>query len=151
MKIPENNQYVLFGGAFILANKLQLVADKKARGLSTKQWFLLRNLKDLSMESLPTITMLAKETDTSRKNVSKMLLALQKQGYVILRDNELDRRSQTVEMTMEGHGVLNQMAFKSTSFFDELFGDISSEETELAAKVVIKLITNLKNMQEDLE
>ena len=102
MKIPENNQYILFGGVFILANKLQLVADKKAHGLSTKQWFLMRNLQDLSMEAPPTITMLAKETDTSRQNVSKMLLTLQKQGFVTLRGSETDRRSQTVEMTIKG-------------------------------------------------
>ena len=150
MKIPDNNQYVLFGGTFILANKLQLVADKKARGLSTKQWFLMRNLQDLSTGSPPTITILAKETDTSRQNVSKMLLTLQKQGYVILRESEVDRRSQTVIMTIRGQEVLNQMAGESTSFFTELFNNISSEETEEAAKVVVKLIQNLEQMQEDL-
>ena len=53
MKIPENKQYVLFGGAFVLANKLQLVADKKTHGLSTKQWFLLRNLSDLPADPPP--------------------------------------------------------------------------------------------------
>jgi MarR family transcriptional regulator for hemolysin len=151
MKIPENNQYVLFGGAFILANKLQSVADKKSIGLSTKQWFLMRNLQDLSTESPPTITMLAKETDTSRQNVSKMLSTLQKQGYVILRDSEADRRSQTVEMTIKGKEMLEQMAGRSTSFFAELFNGISGEEIEAAAKVVIKLIENLKKMQEDFE
>jgi DNA-binding MarR family transcriptional regulator len=150
MKIPENNQYILFGGVFILANKLQLIADKKARGLSTKQWFLMRNLQDLSIEIPPTITMLAKETDTSRQNVSKMLLTLQKQGFVSLRDSETDRRSQTVEMTIKGKEVLAQMAGESTSFFAELFNGISAEESEAAAKVVIKLISNLKKIQEDL-
>lgn len=59
----------------------------------------MRNLHDLSKDPPPTITMLAKETDTSRQNVSKMLLTLQKQGYVILRASKTDRRSQTVEMT----------------------------------------------------
>lgn len=151
MKIPENNQYVLFGGTFILANKLQLVADKKARGLSTKQWFLMRNLHDLSEGPPPTITMLAKETDTSRQNVSKMLLTLHKQGYVVLRDSVVDRRSQTVEMTLKGQEVLNQMAGESTPFFAELFNGISSEENEAAANVLIKLITNLKKIQEDIE
>jgi DNA-binding MarR family transcriptional regulator len=149
MKIPENNQYILFGGVFILANKLQLVADKKAHGLSTKQWFLMRNLQDLSMEAPPTITMLAKETDTSRQNVSKMLLTLQKQGFVTLRGSETDRRSQTVEMTIKGKEVLALMSDESTSLFAELFSGISAEESEAAAKVVIKLISNLMKMQEE--
>lgn len=149
MKIPENNQYILFGGVFILANKLQLVADKKAHGLSTKQWFLMRNLQDLSMEAPPTITMLAKETDTSRQNVSKMLLTLQKQGFVTLRGSETDRRSQTVEMTIKGKEVLALMSDESTSLFAELFNGISAEESEASAKVVIKLISNLMKMQEE--
>lgn len=150
MNIPENNQYVLFGGTFILANKLQVVADKRVDGLSTKQWFLLRNLQDLPVDPPPTITMLSKETDTSRQNVSKMLLALQKQGYVILQNSEADRRSQTVQMTTSGQEALNQMAEESTSFFAELFNGIGVEESAVAAKVIIKLIDNIKKMQEDL-
>ena len=34
MKIPENNQYVLFGGVLMLANKMQLVGDKKVRAFN---------------------------------------------------------------------------------------------------------------------
>ncbi|MEG0217871.1 MAG: helix-turn-helix domain-containing protein, partial [Raoultibacter sp.] len=86
MNIPENKQYVLFGGVFVLANKLQVVADKRVQWLSTKQWFLLRNLNDLPADPPPTITTLAKETDTSRQNISKMLEVLQRQGYVELQD-----------------------------------------------------------------
>ena len=135
----------------MLANKMQLVGDKKVRGLSTKQWFLMRNLHDLSKDPPPTITMLAKETDTSRQNVSKMLLTLQKQGYVILRASKTDRRSQTVEMTKKGQEILKQMADESASFFVDLFNGISDEDSEVAAKVVIKLIENLGKMQENLE
>ena len=125
MKIPENKQYVLFGGAFVLANKLQLVADKKTHGLSTKQWFLLRNLSDLPADPPPTITMLAKETDTSRQNVSKMLEVLQRQGYVVLQNNAEDHRSQSVVLTESGAQVLRQVAQEAVPFFTELFSGIS--------------------------
>ena len=73
LKVPENKQYVLFGGSFVLANKLQWVADKRVGGLTSKQWFLLKTLKDMPSEPKVTITALAKETDTSRQNVAKML------------------------------------------------------------------------------
>ena len=66
MKIPNNSQYILFGGVFILANKLRNVAEQKVEGLSVKQWFLLRTLQDMSAEPAPTITSLAKETDATR-------------------------------------------------------------------------------------
>lgn len=151
MKIPENKQYVLFGGAFVLANKLQLVADKKTHGLSTKQWFLLRNLSDLPADPPPTITMLAKETDTSRQNVSKMLEVLQRQGYVVLQNNAEDHRSQSVVLTESGAQVLRQVAQEAVPFFIELFSGISEEECAVSADVVIKLIDNLYKMQEEME
>jgi len=147
MKIPQNPQYVLFGGSFVLANKLQLVAGQKVQGLSTKQWFLLRTLKDLPADPPPTITALAKETDTSRQNVSKMLEALQRQGYVVLQDSANDHRSQTVTLPPAGHAVLQQMARQATPFFDELFDGISPKECAAAAGVVVRLIENLYRMQ----
>lgn len=151
MKIPDNKQYVMFGGAFVLANKLQLVADKKAHGLSTKQWFLLRNLSDLSADPPPTITMLARETDTSRQNVSKMLEVLQRQGYVALKDNAQDHRSQSVVLTETGAQMLRQVAQEAIPFFAELFSGISGEECAVSAGVMVKLIDNLYKMQEEMK
>lgn len=149
MKIPENKQYILFGGTFVLANKLQVVADKKVKGLSTKQWFLLRNLSDVPTDPQPTITMLAKETDTSRQNVRKMLEVLQRRGYVALHESEDDRRSQTVHLTQSGGNVLRQVAQEAVPFFKELFSGISEEELEKSADVIVKLIENLHLMQEE--
>lgn len=151
MKTPENKQYVMFGGTFVLANKLQLMADKRAHKLTTKQWFLLRNLSDLPDDPPPTITMLAKETDTSRQNVSKMLEVLQRLGYVVLQDNAEDHRSQSVVLTKLGAQVLHQVAQDAIPFFAELFSGISEEECEISAGVVIKLINNLYKMQEAME
>ena len=151
MKTPENKQYVMFGGAFVLANKLQLVADKKVSGLSTKQWFLLRNLKDLPADPPPTITMLAKETDTTRQNVSKMLEVLQRRGYVELSSSPEDRRSQSVVLTDLGDRTLRQVAEEAAPFFKELFSGIDAKECEISAGVILKMIENLQNMQEEME
>lgn len=149
MNVPENKQYVLFGGTFVLANKLQAVADRRMGSLSTKQWFLLRNLSDLPTDPPPTITTLAKETDTTRQNVTKMLEGLQRRGFVILRSNPKDHRSQTVCLTETGTDVLRQMAGEAAPFFAELFHGVSQEECAAAASVVVKLIENLNRMQEE--
>lgn len=150
MKIPKNKQHIMFGGVFVLANKLQLAADKRVHGLSTKQWFLLRNLSDLSADPPPTITMLARETDTSRQNVSKMLEVLQRRGYVELRDSTEDHRSQSVVLTMQGRQIIRLTAQESVPFFTELFSGISDEECGAAAGVIVKLIDNLNKMQGDM-
>lgn len=150
MKIPENNQYILFGGSFVLANKMQLVADKRVTGLSTKQWFLLRNLSDMPLSPAPTITSLAKETDTSRQNVTKMLEVLARQGCIVLQDNPADHRSRTVAITEYGQQILGSMAYQSQPFFTDLFEGIDADECAVAAKVAIKMIENLSRMQEEL-
>lgn len=151
MKIPQNKKYIMFGGTFALANKLQVIADKRMTGLSTKQWFLLRNLSDFSSNAWPTMTELAKETDTSRQNVSKMLEVLKRQGYVELQNNVEDHRSQVVVLTESGCNILRQVAQEAQPFFDELFLDIPEEEYLVAAKVVIKMMANLNCMQKDID
>lgn len=148
MKIPQNKQYVLFGGVFVLANKMQAVADKSMRGLSTKQWFLLRNLSDMCDENPPTITALAKETDTSRQNVSKMLAVLERQGYVDLQGSKSDHRSQRVSLTPQGAQKLRLVAQEAQPFFSELFECMSEEEINAGANAVLKMIAKLNKMQE---
>ena len=151
MKIPENSQYVLFGGTFVLANKMQYVADRKVGGLSTKQWFLLRTLQDMPSEPAPTITSLARETDTTRQNTAKMLEILRRQGYVILKNNPHDHRSSIVELTGQGKRTLGVMAAESEAFFRELFKDIDDQDCETAAKVLIQMVSALNKMQEEMQ
>lgn len=151
MQIPENNQFVLFGGSFMLANKMQWVADRTVDGLSSKQCFLLRTLYDMPEEPVPTITSLAKETDTSRQNVAKMLEVLLRQGCVVLGDNPHDHRSRTVAITVLGLQMLERMTKQSQDFFTELFFDISEEDCAVAANVSLKMIENLYKMQEEME
>lgn len=100
---------------------------------------------------MPTITSLARETDTSRQNVTKMLEVLCRQGCVILGDNPHDHRSRTVEMTEHGLQILECMAAASDNFFKELFAGISEEDCSAGARVTIKMIENLYKMQEELE
>ena len=143
MKIPKNNQYVLFGGIFILANKLQYVAEQKVEGLSVKQWFLLRTLHDMPTEPAPTITSLAKELDTTRQNAAKMLEILHRDGHVAIADNPHDGRSSTLSITEKGRKMLSAMAARSAGFFRELFEDMDKGEVDIAAKVIIKMIDKL--------
>ena len=150
MKIPQNNRYILFGGSFVLANKLQVVADKTVEGLSSKQWFLLKTLQDMPDEPVPTITSLAKESDTSRQNTTKKLEALRKRKCVLIEDNQNDQRSRALKITEHGRNLLVSMRENSYDFFEKVFEGISDEECEAAAKVTIKLIDNLSKMQNEM-
>jgi len=151
MKVPENNRSVLFGGTYILANKLQWVADRTVPGISSKQWFLLRTLSEMPEEPAPAITRLARELDTTRQNAAKMLEVMRRQGYVVLGGNPGDRRSTTVKLTDEGRRILGVMSRQSQAFFEKLFAGISDGDCAAAAGVTVRMIENLLKMQQEME
>lgn len=146
MRIPSNKKYILFGGTFVLANKLQVVGDNNVKGLSTKQWFLMRVLSEIS--PAPTITELAIEADTTRQNATKMLDILSKEGYVKLVSDKNDKRSKVVELTVKGKEILGTMQSESFDFLNEVFKNISDEELEVASSVLVKMVGNLVRIQE---
>lgn len=148
MNPPENKRYLLFGGTFVLANKLQLVGDKLVDGFSTKQWFLLRNILDLHREPPPTITQIAHSMDSTRQNIAKMLLSLEREGLVIIEDSDLDHRSRSVRVTETGLAHAKQTAENAQDFLTRLYDGIQPEELDAAGRVMIKMVENLQKMQE---
>jgi len=151
MRPPENNKYLLFGGTFVLANKLQFVGDKLVNGISTKQWFLLRNLLELERDAAPTITQIAREMDSTRQNITKMLEKMEHDGFVAIEVNDSDHRSRSVHITKLGKMHVEQSAENAKSFLDRLFDGITSEERDYAGSVMKKMIQNLEIMQEESE
>lgn len=149
MKPPENKQYLLFGGTFVLANKLQFVADKLVDGLTTKQWFLLRNIMEMPKEPPSTINEIAQVMDSSRQNTAKMLEVLERDGFVAIESDETDHRRRSVRITELGRKSAIQTAEDAQGFLARLFQDIPPEEQAAAGTVLIKMVENLERMMEE--
>lgn len=150
MKPSNNPRHILFGGTFVLANKLQVVGDKLVQGASTKQWFLLRNLMDLPKEPLPTITQIAQSMDSTRQNIAKMLELMEREGLVIIEKSHTDHRSRSVRITEAGLNYTKQTAENAQDFLDCLFKGIDSKKSDIASKVLLRMIQNLEKMQEEV-
>ena len=150
MKIPDRSDYLIFGGVFLLANKMQIVGDKMVDGLSTKQWFLTRTLMDMPSDPPPTITRIACEMDTTRQNVAKMLEKMEREGLVTIEGNESDRRSRRVHLTDLGLRRGKQVADNSQDFLKRLFKGIGAAKLNTAGAVILKMMKNLSDMQEDI-
>ncbi len=151
MKIPDRTDYLLFGGTFVLANKMQFVADKSVAGLSTKQWLLLRTIKDMPGKPPPTITQIAAVMDSTRQNVAKMLDKLEREGLVAVEESGSDRRSRCVRVTQAGLAHTGRVAANAEDFIRRLFDGIQPEEMDIAGKVLIKMTQNLMVMQEEFK
>lgn len=150
MKAPENPRYILFGGTFLLANKMQFVGDQYVKGLSTKQWFLLRNMLEMPKNPAPTITQIAEETNSTRQNTTKMLESMQKDGFVEITRSNMDKRSCNVTITEKGYHYLSNAAGNAQKFMGNLYQNISSDELEIAGGVLKKMMENLQNMEDEL-
>lgn len=146
MKIPDRTDYLLFGGVFILANKLQFVGDKMVDGLSTKQWLLIRVMMDLPSDPPPTIMQIVRDMDSTRQNVTKMLEKMERDGLVTIEDNDSDRRSRRVRITESGLHQARQTAENAQGFLKRLFEGIDPDEIDVAGRIVLKMLDNLKGM-----
>ena len=147
MKVPDNKKHLLFGGTFILANKLQFMGSTLVPGLPTKQWFLLRNLIELPKEPPPTITHIAQAMDSSRQNIAKMLDVLERENIVEIEQNNLDHRSRGVRITENGRTQLVKTNENAESFLEDLYQNIDAEDLEVAGEVMIRMLKNLHEMQ----
>lgn len=147
MKPPKNTKYILFGGTFILANKLQLLGDNVVKGLTTKQWFLLVNLIDLSKSETVTVSKLAEVMDSSRQNTAKMLEGMEKEGLVTVKQSKSDKRTRIVSITPHGLTITKESEISSQDFLGEVFDEISEEELKTASKVTLKMIENLERLK----
>jgi DNA-binding MarR family transcriptional regulator len=148
LSVPDRADYLLFGGTFVLANKLQVVGDNMVDGLSTKRWFLIRTILDLPSEPPPTITQIAREMDSTRQNVAKMLETMERDGLVTLESADFDRRSRRVRVTELARSQARQVAENAEGFLKRLFEGLEQRELEAAGKVILKLIENLTEMQD---
>jgi DNA-binding MarR family transcriptional regulator len=151
VKIPDRKDYLLFGGVFVLANKLQVVSDKMVEGLSCKQWFLIRTILDMPSEPPPTIMQIVREMDSTRQNVTKMLEKLERDGLVKWEENTSDRRSHRVRITELGRSSAKTVTENAQAFLKRLFEGIEQTELDAAGGVVLKMMNNLVAMQEEPE
>ncbi len=151
MKIPDRNDYLVFGGVFALANKMQSVGDKMVEGLSTKQWFLIRTIMDMPDYPPPTITQISREMDTTRQNITKMLETMERDGYITIEGSDRDRRRRSVRLTETGLRHAAQVAENGQYFIKRVFDGIEPDALDAAAKVVVKMMNNLAAMQKETE
>ena len=151
MNAPENPRHLLFGGTFILANKLQFSGDKSVAGLTTKQWFLLMNLRELSKVSVPSVNELASTMNTTRQNIAKMLDTMEKEGLVSVSQSAQDKRVKEVFITKKGQQLAKQSEKESQDFRDKVFTGITDNELAIASQVTLKMIENLERIIKEMD
>ena len=137
-------QYI-FSSIFVIANKLQIIGDREIEELSFKQWFLLVAIKNIPKEN-PSLTDIANFIGTSRQNVKKMLVILEKKGYVLLSNLPDNQKSVCTLLTKKCEEHLDKFDKLGDELLEKIFTNVSSVQTQSISEVFKILFENIDRM-----
>ncbi len=140
----EDKAYI-FGSIFTLSNKLQLLGDRIDETLTVKQWLFLAGVVKCGIEA-PMLTDIAVRIGSSRQNVKKMAIILEKQGFVSMEKDARDARMLRIRLTDACRAHLKQREETEERFIEELFCSFEAPELSLLAGAIKKLEENAKEM-----
>ncbi len=150
MDRKTQEQYI-HGSTLLLSNRYQIIGDRLLGGdVTMKQWILLIIASKIQGEGL-SINRLADFMGYSRQNATKMLLLLEKKGYVRLLPSKLDRRAKNVELTEKTYEYFRENNDIGNRLLDKTFAGITDKEVEAAFGVVSRLLENTESIMEELE
>lgn len=135
----------IFGAIFTLSNKLQLLGDKIDAKLTVKQWLFLAGVLKCDNDT-PTLSEIAARIGSSRQNVKKMALILEKQGFVLMEKDDRDARALRIRLTDACMVHLKQRERAESRFIEELFYNFEVKELSLLSEGLKKLEKNVKEM-----
>ncbi|KMV29175.1 MarR family transcriptional regulator [Photobacterium swingsii] len=103
----------------------------------------VRVLKIINFKNRCTAIDIAHLLNRDKAQVTRLLNALIKQGYVVKEPNPDDKRSQCLRVTTDGLKITSQIANIDKKMFELLSKDISQEELEIFERIASKMARNL--------
>ncbi|NNJ32857.1 MarR family winged helix-turn-helix transcriptional regulator [Lacrimispora defluvii] len=149
MDAQEKKAYA-FGMIFLLSNKMQNLGDKLDPQLTVKQWIFLTGV--LRCEShTPTLSQVAARIGSSRQNVKKIALLLEKQGFVFMEKDVNDARAIRIHLTDTCLEHLESRNEMERRFLEELFDGFSAEDLTSLTSAMEELEKNVNKMERKYE
>jgi len=131
----------IFASIFILQNKLQTACDKLQKDITMKQWLLLA--MTTSCQSPPTLTRLGELMGCSRQNVKKLALALEKKGFLHIKQSESNASATCIILDGKVEEYIQQNNEIHIETLSLLFRDFTTQEIEQLYKYVEKLFEGI--------
>ncbi len=149
MENLEDKAHV-FGGIFILANRLQILGDKFDEELTLKQWLLLIGIMK-NTETAPTISEVASFIGNSRQNVKKMAVILVKKGFISLEKDLKDARILRINITSKCQNHFKQRESRELEFFENLYQGFDTNLLKGLNNGITKLAENIMEMEKNYD
>ena len=145
----ENQIKAIFSTLFIAGNRLQTLFDHHIPEITLKQFMLLTMIRQ-SEEQL-TFTKLGELLGCSRQNVKKLAQALEKKGFVAIRQSSADVRASTIEPTDKMKDYFDNIFASYQTQLKYLFEDYSEEEIKQLFQLLMRLYGGIDHLEKKLE
>lgn len=142
----ENKEFI-FGAVHVLANKIQVVADRSSGDITLKQWFVLIMIFQFKEEA-PTLSELSELMGSSRQNVKQIVLKLEAKGYIKIEKDHKDARILRLYLTSDCKKYFEEQEMYGNHFLEMLYKDLNHEEIRQIAIGMAKLVENITKMDE---
>lgn len=142
----ENEIKGIFASIFILQNRLQTIFDKTDPELTLKQFMLLTMIRFSNGKT--TFTHLGKLLGSSRQNIKKLALSLEKKEFIIIQQEVDNKRNTSITLTKKAVEYVDIVSELHTQKLTSLFNDYSTEEIHLFYQMITKLYVGVEREEE---
>lgn len=141
----ENQCKAIFSTLFVAGNRLQTAFDNHVPEISLKQFMLLTMIRQ-SREQL-TFTQLGELLGCSRQNVKKLAYALEKKGFVAIRQSERDTRACCICPTEKLQSYFDTVFAAYQKQLRYLFAGYTEEEVAQLFQLMMKLYAGIDELE----
>ncbi|MCL2764669.1 MAG: MarR family transcriptional regulator [Treponema sp.] len=144
------NEIMLYGTLFSLSNRIQTIGDEVFPDITMKQHFILMTL-NLLQETSPNLKEVAEIVGCSYQNIKKILVSLEKKGYIKIDRNKEDKREYKIILTKKIKKVSSDIDREINDFMTSLYKDLSKESLLSTIAVLKQMELNLKSLSKNEE
>ena len=140
--LQEKNELFLMQQAYSVLTALTIKLDKQNKHdfkeLSSRQYFVIVSILHLP-RGKTSLTDIAKMLGTSKQSINKLLVGLKKKGYVNVKENEADKRRQSIDITDAGIKAMLTHAEQRIPLLKKFFSEFAEEDLSVLLRLLSKL------------
>ena len=138
----------IYAAIFVLANRLQALGDKIDATVTTKQWLVLALISKFTA-SQPCIGEIAELLGTSRQNIKKIALILEKKGLLKMQKDKMDMRYIKLQLTPASYKLFDSRASQENEYLERVFHGIDETTQKRLCEGLTKLLDNIERIEEN--
>lgn len=132
---------------FQASNALQVMLDRmlKTQKLTAKQFFIMIIIGNYEHD--PNISEIAETFKTSHQNVKKILVKLERQGFIELYKDKSDSRITRARFTALADEFWKKRETKDVMTMNRLYENISIEDMKIVRNVLMQLSQTMEGLE----